>query len=716
MAEKCYKCGHDMTKTSTGLLVCPLCHDQRYPRTIYNPAVESELSRAEDLRMQRDFDRAICIYENILSKDDNNYAAHWGLFLSKYGILYVNDPKTHKRIPNINRIHKISVKDDPDFLKACQKAPRNLGMQYATEGKVIDDWFRQLLHRIANQPPYDIFICYKETNDITRARTDDSYLAHDLYNALKGEGYNVFFANQSIHAGDYEPQIYAAIITAKVMLVVATKKEYAESTWVKNEWSRFNDLISRGEKKKIINVYDSNAVSLPNEIAGYQAYSKRDINFINKLKSEIDKCVKKVPVQQKAAAATVNNYINRGNLALENGNYSEANANYEKALDLDYSCADAYIGKLKADFRTTSIDSLKNSQYPLSNNANFKNAVKFASPQIKAQLLQCENYVQKNLDRKEFDRLNSQIPTISSKAGWSNLISSYKTITTIPASEKNRKTALCKQMINDIDELERLKKRKEELGEKKKELLNSCTYYNKSTNSIGAFVIFLYVLAGIITIASFFVSSYLAKLFFDTTPWLNNVLLFFAINLCSVNVLVNAFYLSSESGKVGSVNRNIETIDKYIADLEHDIKIREDELNKKEIMKKSLKVTSNSKHFKEVASPSVMKSLKNKNPIEILRIITFFVSLLCLNIPLVWGILFAVFESSLGIFYGFAESIISFIASLIFLYPYLFALPRQKNLNIFFASIIPLVFIIVPVIGYIGVPIALLIGICFLFL
>ena len=407
MAEKCYKCGHDMNMTGTGQLVCPLCHDQRYPRKIYNPAVENELSRAEDLRMQRDFDRAVCIYENILSKDDSNYAAHWGLFLSKYGILYVDDPKTHKRIPNINRIHKISVKDDPDFLKACQKAPRNLGMQYATEGKVIDDWFRQLLHRIANQPPYDIFICYKETNDITRARTDDSYLAHDLYNALKGEGYNVFFANQSIHAGDYEPQIYAAIITAKVMLVVATKKEYAESTWVKNEWSRFNDLINRGENKTIINVYDSNKVDLPAEIASYQAFSKKDINFLDKIKSEISRFVNNTGVSRPDSKEKI--YLSRGKLALDNGNFTEARAHFENALNENPQCVDAYLGKLMSDLCVKRLHLIKTSTTPLSGNQNFNNAVKFASPQLKAQLLQYENEVELAIAERELQALKSQL-------------------------------------------------------------------------------------------------------------------------------------------------------------------------------------------------------------------------------------------------------------------------------------------------------------------
>ena len=62
--------------------------------------------RANSYRMDSEYDRALGIYESILSEDITDAEAYWSLVLCKYGIEYVEDPKTHKRIPTCNRIHR----------------------------------------------------------------------------------------------------------------------------------------------------------------------------------------------------------------------------------------------------------------------------------------------------------------------------------------------------------------------------------------------------------------------------------------------------------------------------------------------------------------------------------------------------------------------------------------------------------------------------------
>ena len=50
----------------------------------------------------------------------------------------------------------------------------------------------------------------------------------------------------------YEPYIFAALNSSKVMVVLGTKPEYFNAVWVKNEWSRYLSLIKNGEKKILI--------------------------------------------------------------------------------------------------------------------------------------------------------------------------------------------------------------------------------------------------------------------------------------------------------------------------------------------------------------------------------------------------------------------------------------------------------------------------------
>ena len=77
-------------------------------------------------------------------------------------------------------------------------------------------------------------------------------MAQDLYYQLVQEGYKVFFSRITLEdkiGMAYEPYIFAALNSAKVMVVVGTKPEYFNAVWVKNEWSRFLKLIKSNKNK-----------------------------------------------------------------------------------------------------------------------------------------------------------------------------------------------------------------------------------------------------------------------------------------------------------------------------------------------------------------------------------------------------------------------------------------------------------------------------------
>ena len=50
-------------------------------------------------RQNNEFDRSIETYKDILKEDSEEAEAYFGLAMSKYGIEFVEDPKSHKRIP-----------------------------------------------------------------------------------------------------------------------------------------------------------------------------------------------------------------------------------------------------------------------------------------------------------------------------------------------------------------------------------------------------------------------------------------------------------------------------------------------------------------------------------------------------------------------------------------------------------------------------------------
>ena len=102
--------------------------------------------------------------------------AYWGLVLCKYGIEYVDDPGTGKKIPTCHRSSFDSVMDDENFEQACENADMVAKKVYRDEAKQIEEIRKGILEVSSSEKPYDVFICYKET-DAHGGRTVDSLVA-----------------------------------------------------------------------------------------------------------------------------------------------------------------------------------------------------------------------------------------------------------------------------------------------------------------------------------------------------------------------------------------------------------------------------------------------------------------------------------------------------------------------------------------------------------
>ena len=119
---KCKMCGGNLEVSNETVAVCEYCNTkQTLPKT--NDDVMSNLfNRANNLRLKCEFDKAIQIYEKILEQDDSEAEAHWGIVLCKYGIEYVEDPITYKRIPTCHRASFDAVVADEDYKLAIKYA------------------------------------------------------------------------------------------------------------------------------------------------------------------------------------------------------------------------------------------------------------------------------------------------------------------------------------------------------------------------------------------------------------------------------------------------------------------------------------------------------------------------------------------------------------------------------------------------------------------
>lgn len=293
-------------------------------------------NRAIFLRQNNEFDKAVSAYEDILKEDNSDAEAHWGLVLSKFGIEYVVDPKTQERIPTCHRTQTQSILADPDYLAAIKHSDAETRKVIENEAERINKIQARILEISRNEKPYDIFICYKETDE-SGNRTEDSVLAQDLYYELTKKGYRVFFARKTIELGkEYEPIIFAALNSAKVMIVLGTKPEHFNAVWVKNEWSRFIHM-SKDAHKMIIPAYRGmSPYELPAELSAFQSQDMSKIGFMQDLVDGIERCmhgeVSGKPAPQEPAQAygttSLKRLIQNSDTYLKLGNYSAAEEVY----------------------------------------------------------------------------------------------------------------------------------------------------------------------------------------------------------------------------------------------------------------------------------------------------------------------------------------------------------------------------------------------------
>ena len=232
----CNICGANY-EYRNGRWVCPACGAYKVEE-LSNEEVTLLYNAAQKLRLS-DFDEAEKAYSDIVEKYPENPDGYWGRLLSKYGIKYEEDFDGRK-IPTCYATSIESVISDKDYLKAIELADADTKAYYQTQAEYIERVRKEWVEKARKEKPYDIFICYKDS-DLANGidRTQDSIAVQELYIHLTKQGYRVFFSRESLRdkVGEkYEPYIFNALSTAKVMLVYGSKPEYITSTWLKNEW------------------------------------------------------------------------------------------------------------------------------------------------------------------------------------------------------------------------------------------------------------------------------------------------------------------------------------------------------------------------------------------------------------------------------------------------------------------------------------------------
>ena len=404
MEMYCKNCGEllvfeDGQKTT----VCELCGMEQTLPKIDDPKKIELLVKANEYRMASRFDVAKKQYESIIAQYPDDNEAYWCKLLCVYGIEYVDDFVTARKIPTCHRTVRESIFNNTDYKLIISRASIEEKAIYETEAKEIDRLQKEIIEKANKEQPYDIFICFKDSDENGR-RTTDSQYANKIYTHFTRLGYKVFFSPVTLksRAGEeYEPIIYSALYTAKVMLFVCANKEYVSAPWVRNEWSRFLEFMREDYTKVLLPcLKDVYPYDLPEELSKIQVMDITDIDFYESLTRQIDSkfgrvnTVTSTRIEQNVTQSaqivdgkqkTIHNYLERINIFLDDNDWQRVNEYAEKILDEDPKNARAYLVKTFFDFKVKSVVQLLEKPN-FESNLNYIKVIKFADGELKTQL------------------------------------------------------------------------------------------------------------------------------------------------------------------------------------------------------------------------------------------------------------------------------------------------------------------------------------------
>lgn len=185
-------------------------------------------------------------------------------------------------------------------------------------------------------------------------------MAQNIYQMLTKSGYRVFFSRISLEdklGQKYEPYIYSALNSAKLMLVVGTEKEEFNTPWVKNEWVRFLNMMQENTQKVLIPCFRNiDPYDLPDEFQMLQSQDMAKVGADQDLLHGIEK-IMKAQGENKNVEQTVTTVTNSQSLQrlLQNaetyirlGNFEDAQKVYQKITELYPEDYRGWMGRVRA--------------------------------------------------------------------------------------------------------------------------------------------------------------------------------------------------------------------------------------------------------------------------------------------------------------------------------------------------------------------------------
>lgn len=405
---KCKYCGGSITLTGSGHGYCDYCGQELTLPSRQEERLAAMYERAGHFRALGEFDRAYSAYQHLVEENPEDPELHWCMTLCRYGVEYVEDKRLSDEAagireykPTMSRMSFEPILEDPDYKEALAFADETGRRLYRQEAGKLARIQGRYLEIIRKEEPYDVFISF-QSEEADGTRTKASVLGQEIYEQLTGRGLKVFFSRitlEGIQGQEFEPYIFAALRTSKVMLLVADNGEQMKGRWVRNEWSRFLSMMEEDRSKSIVPVYNSmgearmSPYDFPDAIATTQAQDMAKVGAMQDLVRGVCKLTgheETARVVVLEGGATLENLLRRADNALKDRDFREAKDLLDKVLDVDAQNPQAHMYQLLLVNRASTFRDLLDIRLDWSEDRLYQRAKRYAGDRQRAELVQFE--------------------------------------------------------------------------------------------------------------------------------------------------------------------------------------------------------------------------------------------------------------------------------------------------------------------------------------
>ncbi len=392
----------DESKTTGTCMGCG--HISAYPK-----ADVKILNRITYLRNNYRFDEAQKLATELTVKHAEDSEAFWALLLCEYGIQYVRNGSLRFPVCRKDVSELVSLKESNSYKKAISYATEDNLRNYEDLSSALEDSINVSLNIMKQQKEYDVFILSPENSTV-----DSDFDGDKIYLRFTANlGFSAFFGPECLK--DMDPvekaaQTLFALKHSKLLIAPFRTTSDTYNGYLNYSVDIFSEDIDEKNKKQMFPAFNSrelNFQQLPEKLVWCDdVFDVSQDDFMRELSEKIETILKPevasiVPDDiVTATVANKENLIKRAYMFLEDGEFETADSYFDKILDIDIEESRAYIGKLLAECRIRSEEDIKKLPQTVTDDKNFKKALRFATPEQKAHYEELNNALIRRIEEE----------------------------------------------------------------------------------------------------------------------------------------------------------------------------------------------------------------------------------------------------------------------------------------------------------------------------